>query len=200
MTCMPSDGCGLGGIPLAFASISGYVAGEAAAQLASGVGLENKDVAGFEEAAQRMIAPLKRSRGVCPDELIRSLQGLLFSYPVGYLKSATSLRDALNKLEEAKNKAGELKAANLHELVKANAAQSMILIGEAFLRSSLYREESRAYHFREDFPRIDNRHWLKWVMLKQQAEGMKLWTRDIPTPYQRPSQEYSLPRGVRKRG
>ncbi len=200
MSCMPSDGAGLGGIPLAFASISGYVAGEAAARMASGTVFGGKEPVGFEEAVHRMIAPVKRTRGVCPDELIFLLQSLLFSYPVGYLKSATSLRHALEQLEEAKNKVRELKAANLHELVKANEVQSMMLIAEAFLRSSLYREESRAYHFREDFPRIDNRQWLKWVLLKRQLKGWELWTQDIPTPFHRPSEEFSLPRGVRRKG
>jgi succinate dehydrogenase/fumarate reductase flavoprotein subunit len=48
------------------------------------------------------------------------------------------------------------------------------------LRSALLRTESRAAHYREDYPKTDNVHWLKWIVVEKGEEGMKLNTLDIP--------------------
>jgi NAD-dependent dihydropyrimidine dehydrogenase PreA subunit len=45
---------------------------------------------------------------------------------------------------------------------------------------SLMRTESRGFHFREDYPDMDNRRWLKWITVRRTDSGMKLATADVP--------------------
>ena len=42
------------------------------------------------------------------------------------------------------------------------------------------RDESRGFHFREDFPERDDKNWLKWVVIQQVEGEMKLTTQPIP--------------------
>ena len=49
-----------------------------------------------------------------------------------------------------------------------------------FYRASLERTESRGFHLREDFPERDDERWLKWVIVRKDADAMRLRTDDIP--------------------
>ena len=42
------------------------------------------------------------------------------------------------------------------------------------------RTESRGSHFREDYPRLDDENWLKWIILKQDAGQVGLSTQPVP--------------------
>jgi succinate dehydrogenase/fumarate reductase flavoprotein subunit len=56
----------------------------------------------------------------------------------------------------------------------------MILCAELTYRAALMREESRGFHFREDYPKADDRNWLKWIILKQANGKVKLSKQPIP--------------------
>ena len=73
-----------------------------------------------------------------------------------------------------------LYATDPHYLRVANETKSIVLVAEMYLRSRLLRKESREGCLREDYPYTDNVDWLKWSMLKQENNNMKLWTEDIP--------------------
>jgi hypothetical protein len=42
------------------------------------------------------------------------------------------------------------------------------------------REESRAGHFRADFPERDDENWLCWIMAHQEGEEIKLGKKPVP--------------------
>ena len=82
-----------------------------------------------------------------------------------------------------------MKANDFHELTRCIDAESMLLGTELFYRASLMRTESRGFHYREDYPEMDNKNWLKWVILKSDKGKMKVYTEDIPIdkyPYKPP--------------
>ncbi len=58
-------------------------------------------------------------------------------------------------------------APDLHQMAKLKGVQSMTLIAELVIRASLMRTESRASHYREDYPERDDKKWLKWIIIKQ---------------------------------
>ena len=88
----------------------------------------------------------------------------------------------------------EIRAKDLHELVKAVEVQSMVTIAEMILKSVLFRKESRGFVFREDYPMTDNIDWLKWIMVKKEAGKMRVWAEEFPTPYINPPREVYSPR------
>lgn len=56
----------------------------------------------------------------------------------------------------------------------------MVLCAEMFDRASLLRKESRGWFQREDYPDVDNRDWLKWIMLADGNGEMVVSTMDVP--------------------
>ena len=79
------------------------------------------------------------------------------------------------------------------DLRLAHEARSMVLSAEMYLRSTLYRTESRGEHFREDYPTRDDPNWLAWTGLRMKDGEMKMfkiplpkeWWPDLSIPYEK---------------
>ncbi len=125
-------------------------------------------------------APLERTQGISPMDLIRGVQAAMA--PVGYsiYKKRERLEEALSLVLEARDHVPELTAADPHHLAAANEARSMILCSEVFYRASLARTESRGWHLREDFPGRDDAGWLKWIIVQDEDGEMLVSTEDVP--------------------
>lgn len=67
-----------------------------------------------------------------------------------------------------------------HELAKCHEAKSMALCAEMVFRTALMREESRGGHQREDYPKRDDRNWLKWIVIKEDGGNIGLSTEPVP--------------------
>jgi succinate dehydrogenase/fumarate reductase flavoprotein subunit len=77
----------------------------------------------------------------------------------------------------------KMRAVDPHDLRNAHEVRNMVLGAEMMLRAALFRTESRGSFYREDYPRRDDENWLKWVVLKEDAGKMKLWTEPVPKEY-----------------
>ena len=129
----------------------------------------------------RYFAPTKRTGGFGPQWLTQILQNAMFPYYVLFVKHGDRLQATLTMVEFMRDHlAPQLMVDNPHDLRLAHEVKSMIYNAEAKLRTSLYREESRGTHYREDFPRRDDPDWLAWISLQREGEQMKLWKRSIP--------------------
>jgi succinate dehydrogenase/fumarate reductase flavoprotein subunit len=141
------------------------------------------------ELRARIYAPLNRKHGVSPREVIYKIQDAIAPVDYSLIKTETRMKAALNEILGLQPEIEELKAKDYHELVKCIDAESMVLCAEMFYRASLMRKESRGFHLREDYPAMDNKHWLKWINLKNCDGRMELYTEDVPFeryPYQPP--------------
>jgi succinate dehydrogenase/fumarate reductase flavoprotein subunit len=147
---------------------------------------------GMAKAAGEVISLLtesaKREKEIDPDEIIYDLQSILIPYDVCYIRSEDRLKRALNQLERIKfEKVPKTGISDLRDFIKIIEIRSMILIAEMILKAALFRRESRGFHYREDYPTMDNKNWLKWVMIERKGEQqMHLYSRDIPLPYVKP--------------
>lgn len=194
---------GLGGTAITWPHVTGHVAGESA-------GLAVKDYQAPDwgkteltthiiETTNQMLTPIKRTDGLSPSKVIYEIQKAIFPYQVMYLRTETSLTEALDNLERIKEEfVPQVTARDPHELVKANEVRNMVLMAEMLVRSALERKESRGFHFRKEYPYADNINWLKWVSLKEETGKMKIWTEEIPTPIVKPSTDIMIPAGVRR--
>ena len=105
-------------------------------------------------------------------------------YPadVCLIKSEASLKRALERTEYVKHElAPRATADDPRQLAKLHESLSMLLCTELFVRSSLMRRESRAGHYREDYPSRDNENWLQWIYAEKDSSGeISLYPEPVP--------------------
>jgi succinate dehydrogenase/fumarate reductase flavoprotein subunit len=128
--------------------------------------IDAREVSRFKKA---VYTPLERG-GTSPDQVLAELQKVVFPYDVMILKSEARLKDALDRVEEIKDRlVSRMAATDVRQLMRLAETRSIALAMELFLRASLLRTETRASHYREDYPKRDNEHWLKWLMVRDKG-------------------------------
>jgi succinate dehydrogenase/fumarate reductase flavoprotein subunit len=168
------------GTGLGNAVFSGVRGGQAAVKYVSGAKPAEVNTAQAEVLKESMFAPQKRSSGIQPPELVRAIQDVMS--PVGnsiYMRE-DRLKKALSKVLEIKAKLPELWAKDWQYLSACNEVKSMATGAEMFFRASMERKESRGWHIREDYPGMDNKNWLKWIILQNKKGEMLISTEDVP--------------------
>ncbi len=192
--CSPHQGTHpFGGQNLAFCLTSGNRAALSASSYVGSVPAPSQKAvaAQAKEKLFRLAIPLTRTKGLSSEEVTWKIQTILVPYRKSYTRKEP-LERALNEIIKVRSEDfHQLKASDLHGLVNAIGVRSMLIIAEAILRSVLFREETRGKNIRDDFPLTDNINWLKWVMVEQKGEEMKVSAQDVPTPYiQAPRSKY----------
>ena len=161
--------------------ITGIRAGLAAAEHASKI---NKPVIDGEELARFkkiMYDPIERKNGFSPRWVTQMLLHTIVPYYILIVQHEKRLQAALTLVEFFRDHyVPKLLANDSHELRLAHETKNMVLNAEMMLRASLFRTESRAWHYREDYPRRDDPTWLAWVRLKEEQGQMKVWKEQIP--------------------
>jgi len=168
------------GSGIMFAVISAAWAGPSAARYAADAALTEINPAEVNNLKDKTYSPLKAGKGFLPGEAIAILQDVTAPMKYNLRRSQTRLEEALAKLQEVKQRLPELQARDFHYLSKCHEVGSMTLCAELTFKAALARTESRGFHFREDYPEPDNRNWLKWVILKNDQEQIKVYTQSIP--------------------
>ncbi len=202
ITCIPPHGgYSFGGVNIAFCAVSGLVAGEESARYAKAQAPRREDrrlKEEIESRINRMVRPSLLREGCSPDEIIYQVQRAIIPYRASLLKTRASLEDSLQQIEGLMPMLDGIRAKDFHYLVKAHEARNLATLADLMIKASLMRTESRGFHFREDYPIVDNKEWLKWIMIQREEEGSKLWTVDVPTPYVKPPAEFLRPKGLRQ--
>ena len=177
------------GLALAGSAVTGSIAGSFAANYA-----KNKEIQipVQEEQIQRIkeeiYAPLMRKSGFAPVWVIRLLQNTMIPYYSMIIKHQDRLAAALSMIEfYQKHFVPALKAEDAHELRLAIETKNMLCNAEMKLRASLFREESRGSHYREDFPYRDEDGWDAWIKIQEKDGKMILEKEPIPKEWKRPA-------------
>ncbi len=181
-TAQSVDPAGLNGYSTMRVMWSGERAGRAAAGFLNDIGDTEIDREDLDQKRRDALLPMKRKSGVHPDTVIGRLQNVILPYWVSLRKTEASLRSALAEVESIRyNCLPDLYAHDPHQLVKAHEARNMVLAAEFYLRASLKRNETRGDHYRADFPKTDNKKWLKWINIEKGEAGRPLLsTEEVP--------------------
>lgn len=180
------------GFGLRNAAVTGARAGWSAAQYTSGAEKIVLDKEKIADLKRKINAPLDRAGGFSPDWVFQQMQSLVVPYYIWFFRHGERLKAALTLIEFLRNHIGpKLYAKDAHGLRLVHETRNRVLSVEMMLKSALFRTESRACHFREDFPRREDPAWLAWVKLKEQDGGMALmkeplpesWWPDLSKPY-----------------
>jgi len=166
---------------LAGCAVTGAIAGETAAAEALSMDGFHVDESEIARAREVTFAPMNRPGGYSPRWVTRLLKDIVTPYYVYLIKKADRLQAALTMVEYIQTHLiPRLIARDSHELRLAHETKNMALSVEVRLRSALYRTESRGMHYREDFPRRDDKQWLAWTRVQPSKDGMTL--KKVPVP------------------
>jgi succinate dehydrogenase/fumarate reductase flavoprotein subunit len=179
--------CFVGGVYAGFgfgtmyAIATGARAGLGAARYVSQVSDSPLNSELLSQLKKQLLAPIDRQGGFSPRWVTKILQNTLLPYFVLFIKKEDRLKAALTNVEFLRDHmVPMLYARDDHELRLAHETSNMVLNAEMKLRASIFRQESRGNHFREDYPRRNDSEWLVWVTLKQANQEMKLFKEPIP--------------------
>jgi len=184
----------IGGLHLATTAVTGYIAGESAAKYADAQRPFSISLDDTELLSKKIKDTLGKT-GIPPKEVLTQVQQAFFPYDVCILKNEKSLLRALRRLQHIRhNLLPKMGARDPHYLMKLFEVQSITRITELILSSSLMREESRAGHFRADFPQRNNKDWLCWIIARLDRDGEFVF-RNEPVPIEtypiKPTRYYS---------
>jgi succinate dehydrogenase / fumarate reductase, flavoprotein subunit len=169
-----------GGFSLSLCQVLGSITGKSAGEYAKSVGHLPLDESQIKALKGRLFKGLGRE-GIPPSEILNEVRKAVFHQDVAILKNERSLLKALARIEEIRDELlPRMAAKDPHYLMKLIEVQGIALVGELYLRASLMRKESRAGHFRADFPERDNKDWFCWILAYQEGDAVKLRKKPVP--------------------
>ena len=169
-----------GGWSLCQCAATGTWAGESAARFAKENNDHKIDIQEVKTLKRNLYEPLLNG-GHRPYDVLLDVQKTVFPYDVLIIKSEERLKEALTKLESIRQDIiPQMGAKDPRELMRLRETRSIAQLIEVFLRASLLRTETRASHYREDYPKRDDKNWLKWIFVSNR-DG-KIDFRHVPLP------------------
>lgn len=166
---------------LAGSSVQGARAGGEAARGAKGQAWPKLDSDLCRELKRATFAPLKRKVGkpLSPDDLIHKILEIRFRH-INIVRSESSLNTALKEIDNLKGKIKEVTVRDSHQLQNFHNAKNMLELTEVTANACLLRTESRATHFRADYPQRDDANWLKWIVARLRDGEINYQLEEIP--------------------
>ena len=127
------------------------------------------------KSALARIAGLRSANGnKHPGDIIRSLQRTTWEGLLA-LRSKASINRVLGELQRiGAEDMPRLAVESAAKLTEALELQNLLLNAEIVALTALKRTESRAGHYREDFPNRDDKNWLKAIVVRAAGGRMDL--------------------------
>ena len=171
----------LGGNGIADSTVYGGIAGDTMANDVVGRELAPFDEKRIEEILKEAKASLGREGGDL--YLLRDTLRTGNWEKLGILREEKGLREGLQAIQELREKLNRVgvpggQACNIAWNDWLNL-RNLLDVSEMIGRSALERKESRGAHYRSDFPKKNNREYLKNVFIKRHNGEMKLYERPV---------------------
>ena len=174
--------------------VQGKRAGAAAAEYASSAEQPKLEEDKVEMLRKEYIASLERKEGVNPYEIRKKMHKISWE-KVGILRSGEGLKEALGEIEQicqidlpqvfcrSKDRIYN------REWMEALQLRNMLTVLKAVALSAQERRESRGAHYRKDFPKMNNREWLRNIVAGNHKGEMTLATIPVVITRFTPSNE-----------
>ena len=176
-------GGGQGGLGVQSAAVTGFVAGENAAKYASDNRRLDIDIDQAKSIIERVMVPMQRKGNTDASEVAYRVHEAVVPMKYNRQREASRMKEALGIVQDARNRLSRVQARNFHDLARYHSAESMIMAAEFTYEAALMRQESRAGHFREDFPQRDDKNWFKWITIEQK-DGVSILS-TVPVPIEK---------------
>lgn len=147
----------------------------------------------IEAERQRVFAPLSRPKGIPHHQFEYKVRRLVNDY-LQPPKSQNRMEVGLEYFLRAEEELEEVGATSPHELMRVMEGHFIRDCAEMAARASLFRKESRwgLYHYRTDYPEMNNAKWFVHMNLKKDKDGkMQVFKRAVE-PYVVPLNESEL--------
>lgn len=170
---------------IAGAAVLGHIAGEGAVQRIAATSGSLPDIDGDAADSVRAdaMASMRRENGTSWRTFEDETRQTVTDY-VGVRRTDKGLKLALKTLHALAAKESELKADDLHGLMRVYEARSIRLSAEMMATASLARKETRtrSAHRRLDYPETDDENWRKFVIVEKGADGPAISTLTTERP------------------
>ena len=171
----------LGGNGIADSTVYGGITGDTTANDVVGRELAPFDEKRIEEILKEAKAPLGREGGDL--YLLRDTLRIGNWEKLGILREEKGLREGLQVIQELRERLNRVgvpggQACNIAWNDWLNL-RNLLDVSEMIGRSALERKESRGAHYRSDFPKKNNREYLKNIFIKRHNGEMKLYERPV---------------------
>jgi succinate dehydrogenase/fumarate reductase flavoprotein subunit len=169
-----------GGFSLCLCQVLGSLTGICAGAFAKSREQLPLDASKIKALKESLFEPIGKD-GIPPSEVLNEVREVISFQDVSVLKNEKSLLKALSKMEEIRNELlPRMGAKDPHYLMKSVEVREIALVSELFVQASLMRKESRAGHFRADYPGRDNENWLCWIIARQEGNNIKWDKKPVP--------------------
>ncbi len=152
--------------------VFGARAGKHAAQVAKTGG------PGFDDqAAQDAVAAIDAFAGGKDGESPASLKARLQKTAwenLLVIRSPENLNRLLADVQDIRERLPEAAIKTPYDVVEAMETRSLLTVGEMIANVAMMRTESRAGHYRPDFPTQDDENWLKVIKVRRLEDEMML--------------------------
>jgi hypothetical protein len=170
------------GSGLTWAAVSAILGEKSLAEYATGASepkIDEEQVSRFKE---EIYVPMKREKGMSPRDAMWRLKEVLSPPRYGVRKSKERMEEALVSVKEVLHQAQtEVSPTNdWHMLGLCIDLKNMAQCADIYYNACLTRTESRGWHYREDFPKRDDKNWRKWIDIKQKNGNMVISTQALP--------------------
>lgn len=170
---------------IAGAAVLGHIAGEGVVQRVRKTpsALPNVDPQAAEAVRAQAAGHLTRAEGVSWMRFEDETRQTVTDY-VGVRRTEKGLKLALQTLQALAKREPQLKADDLHGLMRVHESKNIRLNAEIMATASLARKETRtgSAHWRLDYPATDDRNWRKFVLVERGPEGPVVGTLSTDRP------------------
>ncbi len=173
----------LGGNSLLEAVVFGRRAGAAAARHSLACAAPEFPDSALMNSAHDIAGILRRDNGETASALRREMT-LVMEEHCGVFRNREKLIAGVARIKELKARYGKVSLTDRgdyfnSELLAALELGHMLDVAEAIAAGALAREESRGAHYRTDFPKRDDREWLKHTIVRKEGSELKISYKDV---------------------